>query len=257
MRVGMKIAVLTFGLIFIFLNLNAVNGYDFGTKVKSTDGDIGRPLFSMPIGTTIAYWDTGGILGYDEKDVVYLHTPGSWVNANDVRLTSVGAYPPGSKVTMQDKDIGMPLIPFPGASFGYLNLYGSGAYDFQDPVYVHQNAPPILVTILNDVRLTDANSYKAGTKVHDFNQDFNKLFGGWNKPVPIRFFDVDGNGIYDYQDDVYLNIPTGVPGIVSVNNVRISQQSLPNDGRTQTNTTTDKSQLNPEMETTILGIGNS
>jgi len=240
---------------------DAASGYDFGTKVMPSDTDIGRPLFSMPAGTTIFYWDTGGIPGYDENDVMYLHTPSAYVNANDVRLTPVGTYPAGSKVTMQDKDVGMPLIPLPGASIGYLNLYGSGTYDFSDPVYVHQNSPPILITILNDVRLTNINNYMAGTKVHNFDQDFNKLFGlGWG-PVPIKFFDVNGNGIYDDQDDVYLNVPTGVPGIVSVNNVRISQQSPSNDGTAQNNPVPNKPQIDvtakSSMETAIPGVTSS
>ena len=34
---------------------------------------------------------------------------------------------------------------------------------------------------------------------------------------------VNGNGVYDYGDDVYLNVPAGVSkGIVTVNNVRLS-----------------------------------
>lgn len=258
MRICTKIAISAISLIILFFSSNAAYGYDFGTKVNPNDSDIGKPLFWMPFGTTIFYWDTGGIPGYDEKDVLYLHTPGTWVNANDVRLTPVGTYPAGSKVTMQDKDIGMPVIPLPGPSIGYLNLYGSSAYDFQDPVYVHQNSPPKIYTILNDVRLTDINNIKAGTKVHNFDQDFNKIFGVWG-PVPIKFFDVNGNGIYDDQDDVYLNVPTGVPGIVSVNNVRISQQSSSTDSKTQPdnskdNTKKDTTMDNPQSETTIPGI---
>jgi hypothetical protein len=225
MQVRTKISFLAICLISLFFGSNAAYGYDFGTKVTLGESDIGRPLFSMPAGTAIFYWNTGGIPGFDYNDVVYLHTPGAHVNANDVRLTPVGMYPAGSKVTMEDNDIGMPLIPLCGATIGYLNLYDSDAYDLSDPVYVHQNSPPILITILNDVRLTNINDYPAGTKVHNFDQDFNKLFGSKWGPVPIKFFDANGNGIYDDQDDVYLNIPTGVPGIVSVNNVRISQQS--------------------------------
>lgn len=257
MQVSMKIAISAISLAILFFGSNAAIGYDFGTKVAPEDSDIGKPLFSMPSGTTICYWNTGGIPGYDEKDVLYLHTPGISVNANDVRLTPVGTYPAGSKVTMQDKDIGMPLIPLPGPSIGYLNLYGSGVYDFQDPVYVHQNFPPSLITVLNDVRLTDINNFKAGTKVHNFDQDFNKLFGlGWG-PVPIKFFDANGNGLYDYPDDVYLNVPTGVSGIVSVNNVRISAS----DDNTEPKTVTDRPKINtttdnPQMETTIPGVTN-
>ena len=256
MRVNPKIVISAFSLIILLLASNAVYGYDFGTKVGPNDSDIGKPLFPMPFGTTIAYWDTGGIPGYDEKDVVYLHTPSTCncVNANDVRLTPVGTSPAGSKVTMQENDIGMPLQPVPFASIGFLNLYGSSAYDFEDPVYIHQNIiPPPVITILNDIRLTDINGYKAGTKVHNFDQDFNKLFGTTVR-VPVGFFDVDGNGIYDNQDDVYLNLPAGVPGIVSVNNVRISRHALSNPQSGTTGNPQNGTTSNPQSGTTIPGI---
>jgi hypothetical protein len=203
--------------------LVGASAYEFGTKVKPGDSDVGRPLYPVPIGTTMSVWDIGGAPGYDETDAVYLHTGGSHVNANDVRLTTVGDYPAGTKVGFKDIDIGMPLINFPKFTINYLNLYGSSLYDLNDPVYLHQSG--ISMTLLNDVRLTDANSEKAGTQVHNFDPDFNKILGtGWSKGVFIRFFDANGNGVYDDSDDVYLNTPTGVPGVVSVNNVRLSRQ---------------------------------
>jgi hypothetical protein len=48
-------------------------------------------------------------------------------------------------------------------------------------------------------------------------------FLGENDAENIKFFDANGNGIYDYKDDVYLNVPEGISkGIVAVNNVRLS-----------------------------------
>jgi hypothetical protein len=190
--------------------------------VKPGDSDVGSPLYPVPKGTTIAVWDTGGAPGYDETDAVYLHTSGSHVNANDVRLTAVGDYPAGTKVGFRDIDIGMPLINFPQFTINYLNLYGSSRYDLNDPVYLHASGTS--VTILNDIRLTDANNEKAGTQVHNFDLDFNRLLSIWSNGVFIRFFDANGNAVYDDSDDVYLNTPTGVPGVVSVNNVRLSRQ---------------------------------
>jgi len=226
MRLSTKAAALAMSL-YLILGLVGASAYEFGTKVKPGDSDIGKPLFLMPSGITIMVWDTGGVPGYDENDAVYLHTPGATVNANDVRLTPVGSlFKAGTKVTLQDNDIGMPLIAFPGISIGYLDLYGSARYDFDDPVYVHQSVggASAFVTVLNDVRLTEANGKNPGTQVHNFDSDFNKLLGtGWSS-VPVRFFDANGNGEYDYLDNVYLNTPAGVSGIVSVNNVRLSQQ---------------------------------
>jgi hypothetical protein len=126
------------GLILL-LNLAAGSEYAFGTKVLSTDADIGSPLCDMPESTAIDYWDTGA-RGYDEDDSVYLHAAPfgrNTVCANDVRLTPFGAYPAGSKVTSEDKDIGMPLTALP-ATINYLNLNGGRAYDLEDPMYVHQ-----------------------------------------------------------------------------------------------------------------------
>jgi len=68
-----------------------------------------------------------------------------------------------------------------------------------------------------------------GTKVtNGMNKDMVALpplasFLGENDDASIGFFDANGNGIYDYEDDVYLNVPAGISkGIVTVNNVRLS-----------------------------------
>jgi len=48
-------------------------------------------------------------------------------------------------------------------------------------------------------------------------------FLGENDAAKIGFLDANGNGIYDYEDDVYLNVPAGISkGVVTVNNVRLS-----------------------------------
>jgi hypothetical protein len=229
MRACTKIILLAVGSLFLILSAADASEYAFGTKVLPADTDVGKPIFAMPDGTTIAFWDTGVVPGYDEGDVVYLHTSQDvTVSANDIRLTPFGGFPAGSKVTPFDKDIGMPLTPLP-ASIRYLNIYGSVYYDLDDPVYIHQdfpcsNPPASFETITNDIRLTGVQGLMPGTKVKDFDPDHNKLFGV-NPPelVPIGFFDVNGNGVFDYPDDVYLNFPFGLKhGAVAVNNVRLS-----------------------------------
>jgi hypothetical protein len=72
----------------------------------------------------------------------------------------------------------------------------------------------------------------AGTKVTNFDDDQNKL-AAWpplasfleqsKDNAKMGLFDVNGNGVYDYEDDVYLNVPAGVSkDVVTVNNVRLS-----------------------------------
>jgi hypothetical protein len=229
MRSSTKATALAISL-YLVLGLVGASEYQFGTKVLAGDKDIGRPLFAMPTGTDIRFWDTGAP-GYDDTDVVYLSLPipipVTNIKANDVRLTPFGNHPAGSKVASFDNDIGMPLIaPIPGPrAIRYLNLFGSPNYDLNDPVYVSQNA---VFTIVNDVRLnaTPGAGLKPGTKVRDFEPDLNKLVGGVLVPIPsgypLAFFDVNGNGVYDYWDDVYMNVPSGFPAEVSVNNIRLS-----------------------------------
>jgi hypothetical protein len=341
-------------LVIIALTVYPANGsvYPFGSKVMSGDSDIGRPLFRLPLETTVAFWDIG-TLGYDEYDPVYLHIGHSsshTTNANDVRLTFIDNVSPGSKVTFQDFDMNKPLKQM-HSIISFLDIYGSRAYDLDDPVYLHNincgdhgdhaydncyggsedsaemmkgfserlpyrgneislpglgyalfsdnyklftsdkildNIPSkvgemrgqciemipglkanyyhVLGTWLvkiqvprkeyeshsgddesigcrlddsacqliqtNDIRLNGIGNLIAGTKVTNFDVDQNKLLarpplacflGSAEDEAKLGFFDVNGNGVYDYEDDVYLNVPSGVSkGVVAVNNVRLS-----------------------------------
>jgi len=82
----------------------------------------------------------------------------------------------------------------------------------------------------NDIILSSMlKAVENGTKVtNGMNKDMVALpplasFLGENDDASIGFFDANGNGIYDYEDDVYLNVPAGISkGIVTVNNVRLS-----------------------------------
>jgi len=121
------------------LNPAISSGYDFGSKVMPDDTDMGEPLFDIPGGTRVGFWDIG-TPGYDEADPVYLHIARlcrDAIIANDVRLTSFANHSPGSKVEFDDIDMSKPLTLLP-ATMNYLNLYGSQAYDLDDPVYLHQ-----------------------------------------------------------------------------------------------------------------------
>jgi hypothetical protein len=202
--------------LYLILGLVGASEYQFGTKVLADDKDIGRPLFAMPPGTDIQYWDTGVIPGYDDTDVVYLSVsnipPASpaYLKANDVRLTPFGNLPAGSKITPSDNDIGMPILPIsPFRAIRYLDLFGGPTCDLSDPVYISQNTP---FTIVNDVRLntTHGTGLESGTKVGNFEPDLNKMLGftpGINLavvPLPavgpfstrLGFFDVIENSIF-------------------------------------------------------------
>lgn len=128
--------------LILMINLASSSEYAFGTKVLSTDTDIGRPLHDMPAGPTICYLDTGAP-GYGEEDAVYLHIteampdPDPHVNDNDIRITSFQEHIAGSKVTSQDPDMDMRLTLLP-ATINYLNLHGGQEYNLEDPIYLHQ-----------------------------------------------------------------------------------------------------------------------
>ncbi len=89
----------------------------------------------------------------------------------------------------------------------------------------------------NDIRLTSVGEMDAGSRVMNFEPDLNKLVA---LPVLISFpakiddyaclrvFDNNGNGLYDSEDSVYLDISfpgESIFGTVSVNDVRISGPS--------------------------------
>jgi hypothetical protein len=92
--------------------------------------------------------------------------------------------------------------------------------------------PTTMLISTNDIRLSTIGELNAGTKVTNFDIDQNMqialpvlaiFMGPITDITTIRYFDENGNGIYDYSDDVYLNVPTGATsGIVTVNNVRLS-----------------------------------
>lgn len=87
----------------------------------------------------------------------------------------------------------------------------------------------------NDIRLTSVGEMKAGSRVLNFEPDLNKLValpvlisfpGKTDDYARLRVFDANGNGLYDSEDSVYLDIsfPSySTFGTVSINDVRISQ----------------------------------
>jgi hypothetical protein len=259
----MKIALIIIGLILV-LGISGASEYAFGTKVLSGDADVGRPLndlynptsTSPGVGAAVMMWDLGPNPGfYDQNDVLYLvrntvPLPAT-TTSNTIRLTPFESYPAGSKVASDDEDIGMPLSAIPGfppfftaGLFVILDLYDTSAfptpflqqYDLGDPVYWHRVGS---TTGTNDVRLSDVSaSYGLvpGTKLNNFDLDHFKPIRPedvWQAlPSPptswLKYYDANGNSIYDYPDDVYLvrPVPSGSASPaamqVTVNSLRLS-----------------------------------
>jgi hypothetical protein len=235
------------------LGLANASLYSFGTKVTSSDIDFGAPLrvYGAPnpgIAFSLGYWETGVVNGYDDTDVVYLHQGVAVgpVLANDVRLTPFGYLVAGSKVTPQDNDIGMQLAPLDitpiTATIAWVNSHGGPGHDLNDPVYIRPGGPIIpgtTPTATNDVRLSEVAGLPPGSKVGNLDPDLPNAFaigtvttpdpiavaglGGLIAPLAsVRYIDNNGNGQYDYPDDVYLITALSPFPAVRVNDVRLS-----------------------------------
>jgi hypothetical protein len=221
--------LLSIGLIALITS-SIASEYNFGTKVGPNDDDVGRPLQTLappnplPLVWSIKYWETGLVAGYDDNDTVYLHygPEGGAVNANDVRLTPFDGNAAGSKVKPQDNDIDKMLTP--GFNIAWTDIDGGiYQYDLTDSIYAHFGQNNVS-TALGDVRLTDTSGQPPGTKVQDLDPDYPQPLASMIPFANIFYFDANGNGAYDYPDDVYLHYPVAgyIPLVVAVNNVRLS-----------------------------------
>jgi hypothetical protein len=107
-----------------------------------------------------------------------------------------------------------------------------------------QSAPDLGASIIgsslirtNDIRLTPVNGMQPGSKVLNFEPDLNKLIA---LPVLVSFpkragdyaclrvFDANGNGLYDDEDSVYIDISLPFEssfGTVTINDIRLTGSS--------------------------------
>jgi hypothetical protein len=230
--------------------------YGLGSKVNINDQDVGRPLYMLC--PDLKYRDTGDeINNYDLSDPVYLDTDGDedgYVETNDIRITPFSVFPPGSKVKRTDPDINAALIRLRNWSIACFDLNGNEIYDLCDQLYLH-NSDMGNETALGDIRVTSSMYYQSGSKVKNFDNDFNKpifdlmgIMSGDDDQVCIRFYNANGNyliqdadkisypledfakPIYDSPDQVYLDIispderdrSTPSIGHVDVNDRRLS-----------------------------------
>ena len=234
--------------VIMMLGLTGASQYPFGTKVMSSDSDFGAPLSAYsglvnpPPAFSLVYWETGVVNGYDDTDVVYLHQGTAFdpvVLANDVRLTPFGYLAAGSKVTPQDNDIGMRLAPIGGNlnAIFWVNSHGGPGHDLEDSVYIGVGGG--LSTTTNDVRLSEVAGLAPGSKVGNLDPDLPNAFVPVGPPTPnpivvtnvpgviapiasVMYVDNNGNGQYDYPDDVYLITAVPPSPVVRANDVRLS-----------------------------------
>jgi len=171
------------------IRLAGWGGYAAGSYVKPIDLDIGKPLIVSPPALTSStaapasvsyyYMDVTGSIGYDLGDPVYLKVLSptnalAGVGTNDIRITANGAFPAGSKVSLNDPDAGKPLalfklitgqptggptvssIQMPVAQFSFFNANGNtiGAFPiYDDGDVVYFDVTPINIVSPNDIRL--------------------------------------------------------------------------------------------------------
>jgi hypothetical protein len=130
----------------------------------------------------------------------------------------------GSKVNSSDIDEGRPIFAFlppnvvPGFYFVDANQpSGMGPGDI---VYMHFGSG--LFVKGDDIRITPFEIYPGGSQVKIGDTDF-----GYNLlPTPLvpKFFDVNGDGFYSFEDPIYLD--KTVPGLVSSGDLRLTKSNL-------------------------------
>ncbi|MCJ7445268.1 MAG: hypothetical protein MUO26_12225 [Methanotrichaceae archaeon] len=178
------------------IRLTGWGNYTPGSKVRAVDHDIGQqvvPSFfplvmAFPTAVTgFAYMDVGGVTpGYDLGDPIYLkisipQLPPWTTGPNDIRITPMGNFPAGSKISNNDPDTNRPLMPFTNPA--------------------PPNGGPIIPNQLGIGSMA---------QIAFFNANGNTLPANLASPT---------NPIYDYPDYVYLDIPP--LNVVSVNDVRL------------------------------------
>lgn len=200
---------------------------DYGTQVVMCDVDDTYRLINLP-GAQIVYVDanTNGIC--DMLEAVYLDVDGTLtvVSPLDIRLSGAQA---GSQVIQGDGDVGNgPLAVSWGGLFGvqYWDTPPvNGLFDVSDPVYLDMVAPGLTVSV-NDVRLTTWMGTLPGNRVLGTDTDVGNGLA-WPPNSQVKFYDRDGNGIYNAGDQVVFDaqLTTLIPpafGLGSVNDIRLT-----------------------------------
>ena len=114
----------------------------------------------------------------------------------------------------------------------YFDNIGADYSDIGAPI-------PAQYLCTNDVRISAPAGQNSGSKVLSFDIDQNEPVafpnlvsfpGRATDLASITYYDINGDGIYDYPDDIYLNYPKRrADGIVTVNSIRLSGPTRQNE----------------------------
>lgn len=185
----------------------ATLSYGAGTIVGAADLDVVPQLMALKAQT--CYRELDGDGAYDPGEPVYLDAIQAVcaVNAKegDIRLTPSGAYPAGTAVRPGDADYEKPLeTDIIGASYAYRDRDADGAWSLGDTLYLDMDADTVAEP--GDLRLTASGTMAAGTTVGLTDSDhLAPLVSGSFKDDNLYSWDMNGNGIYDLGDKVFLD----------------------------------------------------
>lgn len=193
---------------------------DSDLKFLTMDTSAGAGFDPAP-GRTWRFWDADGNLRFEAGDVLYVDLDADGqVGLLDVRLSPLGAIPPGSPVRAGDPD-GKPVFrpPLGSAALCYADGSANGTYDRGEPVYFQAAGCGRVAE--GDVRLTGP---LAGSRVRAGDPERNASTRWVPSLDNVRFYDADDSAAWSGGDTLYLHTAAG-RGAVSPGDVRLTAYS--------------------------------
>jgi len=197
----------------------SADGQDiYGSQVEICEVDDTYILTPLP--ANIRWINNGGAPGPDWGDSVYLNVDGAGITValNDVRLTVVQAggvtYPAGSQVQALDNDISLVTQVAAGRHLRYANIVTAAGYNLGDPIFWKFGVP----VAVNDLRISNYISFNMGDFVGGTDTDLTAAT--FAIPQNFAFYDVDGNGVYEFGDHVLVDVDGD--GLGTVNDIRLT-----------------------------------
>ena len=222
------------------------------SRVQFGNGDVGANLIAVPAYLGSAWFNgppgfAQGVLAFVDSDCsagiwsrgdkLYLQQPhGDWFTATgwqyDIMVTfgDVRLYIPandpcvpecGTKVSQCTKDAVYAVTRSNDANGGALWQWGF----FGDAVYMDMNGDGVVT--IDDVRLSVSDfceeTYQPNTLVEANDCDLGTVLTIGNQRA-LRYTDLNGNGGYDTEDPLYLDVDStgGLNGQVSIDDIRLT-----------------------------------